>query len=247
VSTTIRHGFAARTIAACIVAVVALAPGALHAQSQAPARPRFGALLGASIATISDADFAGETGVDGGTVEAKRRIGFQLGAYLTYPLSANMSLEPELHYIQKGTTVQANVTDIQGVGSVQGEVAIRLAYVEVPLLVRVDMGGRTLRPFFVAGPSVAYRLSCTVDVAAAGLSFGTDCDQNDNDPTTTDDPFRKVDVGGIIGLGVASTRVGHSLSAQVRYSRGLVSIARESSNNMSPRNTGFSILFGFGF
>lgn len=237
-----------RTLAAGAVAVaVAAMVCAPVAGAQTRTRPQFGALLGASLATISDADFAGEAGFEGGTAEAKRRIGFQIGAYLTHPLSAKVSLQPELHYIQKGTKAQATVTDIEGVGPLRGEVALRFAHLEVPLLLRVDMDGQTLRPFLVAGPSVAYRVSCTIQVSFEGLSLGTACGEDDGDPETTDDPFKKYDVGGIVGLGVAGTAAGRSVSAQVRYSRGLVSIARESLDGVSPKNTGISILFGIGF
>jgi hypothetical protein len=241
----VRRTLVANAVSACAIAALSMAPALLPAQ--APARPRFGALIGASLTTISDADLAGETGFEGGTVEAKRRVGFQVGAYLTHPLSSNVSLQPELHYIQKGTKVQATVTDVEGAGAVEGEVGLRFAYLEVPLLLRVDMGGQSLRPFFVAGPSVAYRVSCSLDVAAEGLSFGVDCDQGDNDPATSDDPFKKYDVGGIVGVGVAGTKGGRALSAQVRYSRSLISIARESIDDVSPKHTGISILFGIGF
>jgi hypothetical protein len=54
-------------------------------------------------------------------------------------------------------------------------------------------------------------------------------------------------VGGIIGLGIAGNAGGRSVSAQVRYSHGLISIAREAVNGNAPRNTGLSILFGIGF
>ena len=251
---TMRHArmsLLTRTVTACTVCLVAamsLSPAGLHAQAAAP--PRFGALLGASLTTISDADLAGSTGVEGGTLEAKRRIGFQLGAYFTKPLSQNVSLQPEVHFIQKGTKAEATITDaeeLEIIGAETVEAAFRLTYLEVPLLLRVDMGSSNLRPFIVAGPSVAYRVACKVEVSFAGLSLGTDCDEDDDDPETPDDPFKKYDVGGIIGLGVASTNGGRALSAQVRYSHGLVSIARESIPGASPRNTGISILFGIGF
>lgn len=243
-----RRALTPRLVTACAAAAIAFAPAVLGAQ--APVRPRFGALLGASLATISDADLAGTTGFEGGDGEAKRRIGFQIGAYFTKPLSQNVSLQPELHYIQKGTKAEATFSDLEEldiIGAQTVEAEFRLTYLEVPLLLRVDMGSSNLRPFLVAGPSVAYRIACSADVSLGGLSFGTDCDEDDDDPETPDDPFKKYDVGGIVGAGVAGSAGGRALSAQVRYSRGLVSIASESIAGYSPKNTGISILFGIGF
>ena len=249
-----RMSLFARTVTACALgtvctaAALALASGVL--QAQAPVTAKFGALVGASLSTISDADLAGSTGVEGSTVKAKRRVGLQVGAYFTKPLSQNVSLQPELHFIQKGTRVEATITDseeLEFLGAETVEAAFRLTYLEVPLLLRVDMGSSNLRPFLIAGPSVAYRVACRAEVALAGLSFSTDCDEDDDDPETPDDPFKKYDVGGIVGLGVGSSAGGRALSAQVRYSRSLVSIASESITGYSPKHTGISVLFGIGF
>jgi hypothetical protein len=235
---------ARRALAACALAASALASSAM--QAQAPERPRIGFLFGASFATISDADLAGTAGFTGGSAKAKRRIGGQFGIYLAHPLSSNVSLQPELHYIQKGTRAQAIITDIEGQESMRGEVAVRMSYYEVPLLLRVDMGGQRLRSFLVAGPSVATRVGCDVTLTRDGSTVGADCDlQIDGLPTT--DPFKRYDIGGIIGFGIASRGAGRAMSVQVRYSRGLVSIARVPVAGYSPRNTGISVLFGGGF
>ena len=243
--------FICRALSALAAAALAMAPVAADAQAsdaQAPVRPRVGALFGASLASISDADLVNEFDVGGdGAAEVKRRLGFQLGAYLTKPLTRNVSLQPELHYIQKGAKAEGTATDIEGGEVLSAEVGIKLAYVEVPLLLRVDMGSRRLRGFLVAGPAVALRVGCKASVAALGLSFEVDCDEDDDDPETPDDPFKKYDLGGIVGLGVAGDASGRAVSAQVRYSRGLVSISSETIAGYSPRNTVISILFGVGF
>lgn len=213
--------------------------------AQSPTRPQFGALVGASLASIPDTDFAGLDANVGADIKSKRRVGFQIGAYFTHPLSGALSVQPELHYIQKGAKLDFDSNDPKI--PINGALTIKLAYLELPVLLRYDVGqGTGVRPFFVAGPSLAYRIACQVGIASAEFSADQDCDSDDGDATTEDDQIRKVDAGGIVGAGVHGTFGGRTLSAQLRYSRGLVTITKDASD-ASPRNTGISVVFGIGF
>lgn len=237
-----------RTFAAS-AAVVSMLPVAAQSQSSRP-RPQFGALLGLSSTSITDADLEGvaEAGVN---AEVKRRMGFQIGAYLTQSLSGNVSFQPEIHYIQKGAKVAVSLTDIEGnAGVTDAEASIKLAYLEVPLLLRFDMNqGKSVRPFLVAGPAVAFRISCNIGLGVEGASFNTDCgSEGDSElEVESDDPFKKFDAGVMMGGGIAGTMGSLPVSLQVRYSHGLINIAQDASDGRSPKNTGISLLFGIGF
>lgn len=226
-----------------LTALSLLAVGSAEAQS--PARPQFGALVGASLSSVTDTDFAGLDGDVGAELKSKRRVGFQLGAYLTQPLSGALSVQPEVHYIQKGVKLDFASTDPEF--PIDGALTIKLAYLEVPLLLRYDVGqGTGLRPFFVAGPSLAYRIACQVGIESSEFDADQDCDADDGDSTTEDDQVKKFDAGGIVGAGVRGMFGSRTISAQVRYSRGFVTIAKDA-GEASPRNTGISVLFGIGF
>lgn len=216
------------------------------ADAQAPARPQFGALVGASLSSVTDTDFAGVDGDVGAELRSKRRVGFQLGAYLTQPLAGALSVQPELHYIQKGVKLDFDSTDPEF--PINGALTVRLAYLEVPLLLRYDVGqGTGVRPFIVAGPSIAYRIACQVGIESSEFNADQECDADDGDPTTTDnDQVKQFDAGGIVGAGVQGMFGRRTISAQVRYSRGFVTIAKDA-GEASPRNTGISVLFGIGF
>lgn len=234
-----------RTLAAS-AAVLSMLPAG--AQSQARPRTQFGALIGLSSTSITDADLEGvDAGVD---ADVKRRMGFQLGAYLTRSLSGNVSFQPEIHYIQKGAKIAVSLTDIEGVGSTDAEASVKLAYLEVPLLLRLDMNqGKSVRPFLVAGPAVAFRISCNIGFEFSGASLNTDCADSGNGglEIESEDPFKKFDAGVMVGGGVAGTMGSLPVSLQIRYSRELINIANDASDGRSPKNTGISLLFGIGF
>jgi hypothetical protein len=239
------HSFP-RLRAAVATAVIALLPVAVSAQT--PSRTQFGALIGLSSTSITDADLDGvaELGV---SAETKRRMGFQIGAYLTRQLSGNLSFQPEVHYIQKGAKVDVSISDIEGgAGSSTAEASIKFAYLEVPLLLRYDMNqGKSVRPFLVAGPAVALRISCNIGLGFEGASLNTDCADADDGETESDDPFKKFDAGVMVGGGISGTLSARPVSLQVRYSYGLINISTQDADGRSPRNTGISLLFGIGF
>lgn len=228
-----------------IAALIALGAclSAKSASAQAAGKPQFGALLGASITSISDLNLIGEDEVGNVVSTSKSRTGLQLGAYLRYPLSASWSVQPELHYVKKGADVEYSVADASGTQAIT--TVVELAYVEVPVLLRYDFsGGAGMRPFIVGGPSVALRTTCTIGIAEFNAS--SDCADVEDDIGNAEDPIKKTDFGVMGGIGVEGVFGKRSLSAQVRYSQGLVTIAKES-GNLSPRNRGISILFGIGF
>jgi hypothetical protein len=115
------------------------------------------------------------------------------------------------------------------------------------VLLRLDLGTAAARPFIVAGPYGAYRASCKLAFSVSGLGGGeSDCDAAD-DSGSNEDPIKKFDAGGIVGLGIAGSVGGRSLSAQVRYSQGFVNLATTDSGSATPKNSGISLLFGIGF
>ena len=232
-------------LAASAAAALSFAPIAAEAQA------RFGVLVGTSVTTI---DNVVPLGVDevADAFKQKSRAGLQLGAYLQLPLAGSVSLQPELHYIQKGTKFE--LSDVE-IGT--SEIGFKLAYVEVPVLLRFDLGSGNVRPFIVAGPSAALRASCKVSFSFGGFGGDTDCDDAESiddgeevpgEPAEPiDDPFKKLDFGGIVGAGIQGSFGGRAVSAQLRYSRGFTNIAKETIPGVTPRNSGFSVVFGLGF
>lgn len=224
-----RHLLAATLVAATLVG------------ARADAQPaRFGVYLGSSIATISEGDdfFAG--GENFG-LDKKRRIGLQAGLWLNAPLTGSLSLQPELHFTQKGVSFGANFEDF-GDGPSDASISLDLSYLELPVLLRADFGqgdGR-VRPFVLAGPVLAYQTSCSFGIDAGGFDASEECDAD----LEADEQINKLDVGAAVGGGLAFKLAGPDATAGLRYTHGLRSLSKEGE---SVTNRNVSVLFGIGF
>jgi hypothetical protein len=218
------------------VVVALLTPNDAPAQST-----RVGAYLGSSIATLQEADNA-LLGLGSAAVTRERRIGVQAGLWLNRPLVGGLSLQPEVHYTQKGARYRSAIG--LGFEIASGSAALELAYLEVPLLLRLDLantGG--VRPFVLAGPAIAYRSGCRLNVQANGIGANFDCNEEFAN-ANLGDGLRTFDTNAVFGGGLAFRLGGREYSAGVRYSAGLTSISEVVSG---VTNGNYSVLLGLGF
>lgn len=237
-----------RCLAATATAALLCAGVGANAGAQSTLRTRFGMLAGVSLSSITNTGVTGLDRVPGVRIESKRRVGFQLGAYFTHRLSNQLSIQPELQFAQKGMRIEFFSAGGSGTPRPSGSIDVRLAYVELPVLLRYDLTRTALRPFLVAGPAIAIRAGCRFGVdSGEGISSDQTCDPDMGNTTPEDDdPLKKFDAGGIIGIGLQGNDAGRTISAQLRYSRGFVTIAKDA-GDQRPRNAGISVIFGIGF
>jgi hypothetical protein len=214
-----------RAVLAPTVAVLSLLVGPLAAQTTQPATTRFGVYGGLTSASVSEGD-GGLRAIGDAAFQRERRTGGQAGAFLIVPLGGALSLQPELHFVQKGVRFSGRLGG--GAAAARSDVALNLGYLEAPLLLRVERGGaRGTRPFLVLGPALAYNLSCGIayNFPGFGGSVGrVDCDVSDAFST---DPIglRSLDVGALVGGGVAFVLGGREYSLGARYTAGVRDIA----------------------
>jgi hypothetical protein len=180
-----------------------------NAQAGVKPQPRIGIVGGVNLASLSDADGTGS------------RTGFIGGVMLSLPLANNFAFQPELLYTMKGAT--DNSSDVTS--------TVKLSYVELPLLLRLDIpasGG--VKPFVYAGPSFALKTSCDVEGESGGTTESLSCDDFAKQVTPFGSPltFASADVGGIVGGGLAFDVGGRALTVGVRYELGFVSISSDS-------------------
>lgn len=246
--------FLARSIGALAIAAGAVAlHGTLVCAQRAPLRG--GVMVGASVSSITDleADFSGDPDLP--SVKSRSRTGLQLGVYLMVPVAGRFSVQPELHFTQKGgrselTLPDMGIPEVPIVGNVS--LGYRLAYVELPVLARLDFGRGTWRPFVVAGPSVSLRISCKGTVDAGPVGFSADCDEGVNAPelseeSNSDDPIKQTDFSAVGGVGITGQLLGRTFTGQLRWSQGLTSVIKDAPPGLSPRNRGLSLLVGLAF
>lgn len=203
----IRRSWILPTLAAVALAA---APAAAEAQSG------FGIVGGVNFATLSG-DGAGDAG---------HRTGLVLGGFAAIPLGNVLTFRPEVVYTQKGATYE-----LAGV-----ERGLQLDYIEIPILLRigvpVGMGLHAL-----AGPTMAFELSCSSEVEGGGVDLSGDCDD--------DEERKSFLVGGQVGAGVDLPLGATVLSLDGRYTFDLESFPENEADERSHRVWSVTASVGF--
>jgi hypothetical protein len=242
-------------------AAAALALSGLADTTYAQRAPvRFGMLAGANLSSISSVNESlAEAG--SGLLANQRRPGAQGALYATFSITDRLSLQPEVHYIQKGgeasitlpTAAQTRAFFADG----RMTLGVRLSYVEIPLLSRFELASasRSWRPFLIAGPSFSLKTGCTASTEIGTFKLSGSCSNDASLPeealgiteANNPDPVRDTDIGAIGGFGVQGSLLNHQFSLQLRYMHGLRSIATEQIVSASPKNRGLALVMGLGF
>jgi hypothetical protein len=180
--------------------------GMLHAQSE-NVTTEFGIKGGFNMSNLYNSD----DDVDDENV----LYGFNAGVYATLPISDYIAIQPELLFTTKGAELEYN-NDL-----LQGNAKFKLNYIELPLLVRVNI---TKNFNIQAGGYASYLVSSKVT---------GDGDIDFNEEVDTDD-LNKFDAGLSAGVGVDFSPI----SIGVRYNYGLTTVGKE-------RNDGFGGTYTF--
>ena len=166
-------------------------------------------------------------------VKNETRFGFGGGAFITVGVNRIVSVQPEILFAAKGTSLgNVDVTDPSGNVVGTADVIVKLDYLEFPVLVRLAlpaMGGAS--PYVVAGPAVGVRLSQKLVVTGFGSS----------DLQVT----KSGDLGLALGAGIGA---GHGLirgTFETRYTLGITQ-ASEDGFSTNARNGDLLITAGVG-
>jgi outer membrane protein with beta-barrel domain len=168
-----------------------------------------------------------------GAQEAEARQGALTGVYLHFPLSRAFAIRPELTFALKGgsiTTDDGSVRDIE------------LAYLEFPVLAQFAVPTGRFRPVLFAGPAPALRIGCDL------LLF---IPQGPGDPVLQerrtcgrdDVAVRTLDLGFVVGGGIAGVWPLAALSLEARVTSGLRSVF----DDVEVRNRAFGVVLGLTF
>lgn len=176
--------------------------GICISEVQAQIVPEFGIRGGVNFASFSDS----KQEVD------SRRTGLLVGVYLKVPIPViPVSIQSEVLYSQKGAEING--------------VEVRLSYIEIPLLVKVDLAREILiSPHLYAGPYLGFNLNHEEEPAG---------DQEFQDDGVNND------FGLIFGAGIDISRI----NVGVRYSLGLEEVFEDE----EIRNNAISIVAGIKF
>ena len=169
-----------------------------------------GIKAGLSVATLH-----GSLPTDG-VVENGWKLGFGGGVSFGIPLAGGLSLQPEVGYVAKGTSLgNIDLTDSGGNVLGSAELLQTLGYLEVPVLARVSLPGGLLSPYVLAGPVLGIRVSQRIRVTG-DLSYSTGVEY-----------FRSWDLGVGAGAGFELGRGPVRGILEGRYTRGLTAAAED--------------------
>lgn len=193
-----------RAVHAVLLGVTALV-GSLHADTlsaQSKQSKTFGLIGGVALSTMNG---------DEAATDLTDHTGMMAGVSLVMSSAARMALEIDGLYVARGfkSTGTSSSFDL-GVG-----------YIEVPLLVRVQFAREsTVKPFFSFGPSLGFKVNCSVSVTAAGASSSSSCDDllGGSGPSIS-----STDFSGILGGGVEFNASLAAVTLGARYSRSFTS------------------------
>ena len=190
-------------------ALAAAAALTLGLATQVRAQVEVGVKAGLTFATISETNLS---------PNFKSKTGFAAGVHFGIPLGSNFMIQPEGLITQQGA----------GVTTTAGEGDIKLTYFQVPLNLRLNFGSGGARPFILAGPYAAFKLSCNVDSV-----IESNCD--DLDVTSTD---YGVDFGG----GIKFSKI----FIEARYNLGLKDVS-DLQQGFDSKQRVFMVMVGFAF
>ncbi len=195
----------------------------LCAASAAPANAetRVGIQAGASFSTFQTSPQ--EEGVDFGT-----RTGLVAGTVVDLGLGRRLTLRLEPAYAQRGSELVIRLFGEESRGK------LKLEYVELPVLLRVGLGGGRIQPYLIGGPTVAYRLSAKTQTGAESEDVS--------------EFFQRWDFGIAAGGGLEFPAGSARVFLEGRYNFGLTNTtAGEDAADFSAKNRGPQAVAGVTF
>ena len=164
--------------------------------------------------------------------------GFGVAVPLEIKLSDRFSLQPEVMYIQKGSSLSFAVGNVVATGKTL------ISHLELPILLKVNLLGSEspVGIGIIAGPSFAYALSGTTTASASGQT-----NSQSNDVTFKD--YQRFEVGAHLGLNVGFGIGSGKLVFDARYLLGIsdLNTGPNSTSSNSVRNRGISVGLGYMF
>ena len=161
------------------------------------------------------------------TEDAESRTSVFGGGSLVWQSANAFGFEMGLLYVSKGW--EANSGGV--------EAALKVDYIEIPLLARVQLaiGGPSFRPYLAVGPSIGLNIGCSASFSTSGVSVEADCDDESFEGSLD---IKEIDLGisGAIGADMAMGER-FILSPSVRYTRGISEMAEDS----DVKNSAFQI------
>jgi hypothetical protein len=137
--------------------------------------------------------------------------GIGLGGILDLRLANNVALRLQPMYLQKGAKLESDeLPDV--------EFKIKLAYIELPMLLKLAFGKGASRPYLLAGPALGFSTSAKIAVKAFGApELAVDAKEF----------FKKIDFTLALGAGLSLAAGRNAIFVEGRYAFGIANIAED--------------------
>jgi len=176
-------------------------------------------------------------------LETSLRTGLLFGGILNYNFSPLLSLQVEPAYIQKGAAVDASMTE-DGV-NIKIEATFSANYVDIPVLLKASFGNQQIKPFLLAGASVAFLLGdvkLNIDKATANgqdvTNILTKEQKEQIQKSKSTDFVLNFGAGVLIPIGQADIFI------EGQYNLGLTNVNDEPGDNTKIKTKGIQIKAG---
>lgn len=165
-------------------------------------------------------------------LDLKGKFGFTGGAFVAFPVSRMVAIQPEALFVMKGAKTVVEGTDPSGNPTGAEDIFWDLSYLEIPVLLRVSpIPEAAMQPRLFLGPNF-------------GISLGGRFHSNFGSEDITD--LKAVDVGATGGVGVRTALGGRGVTADLRYTTGFGDLF-DVDGNIAPINSVFSLTVGVEF
>ncbi|MCI0691988.1 PorT family protein [candidate division KSB1 bacterium] len=178
----------------------------------ASAQVRLGVIGGLNLANLR---------FDPGPVPGiSKTTAFGAGGVMQLRLAENLALQLEPMYLQKGAKLESSFFDF-GFDSSQAfsmNVKFKLNYLEVPAMLKLDIGTGTTKTYVMAGPIIGFRMSAKLTGSISDAGINQKIDEDIKGQT------KSLDFGVGFGAGVSFPAGGNAIFVQGRYTLGLIDI-----------------------
>lgn len=171
-----------------------------------------------------------EIDFQGGSVSTDSKVGLDIGVFADIGITENFSVQPGLHFLQKGLKSDDGTSESKGT----------INYLEIPVHAKYGFGTETIRAFVMAGPSFGFGLG-----GKSEFCFNGDCQEADLD--FDDDGVKRTDFSLSLGAGVGFGVGEGTLFLDLRYLLGIANIDDSGDDDFTISNRGFQIGLGYMF
>ena len=145
------------------------------------------------------------------------------------------AIQPEVLFSMKGAKEEGEIVIVDS--TFNYEIVVKLSYLEIPILLKINIPADAVIPNFYVGPALAFCM-----VAKDKLTFNNE----EGDEEDIKDVIKSVDFGLSMGGGL-DIKAGHGrVIIDIRYTLGFVTVNDQEDEDIVVKNSVLSFILGYG-